>query len=80
MKRYRRGRGVLALEVPDLPTKNDFEKSYIDRYGYGLYGSLRLGDVDQDTLWKNLVEIYRSSSFNDRKWCINVLHYFGFYS
>lgn len=79
MKKYRISRGRKALDVPNLPSKKDFEKSYFTRCGSGLFTSFRLGHVNKDILWENLSQIYQSKSISDRQWCIRVLNWFGFF-
>lgn len=78
MNRYRQGRGCPSLDVPDLPTKEQFDKSYKSRWGDKSYPSKRLGDIPRESLWEEILKMNKSRSMRDRKWMQTFLRDFGF--
>lgn len=78
MKKYRQRRGEAAIEVPDLPTKDQYDFAYKNHWGAGTYPSRRLGDISKERLWIEVNKIYSSKSLDDKKWVRKFLFDLGF--
>jgi len=78
MKKYRQGRGQRPLEVPDLPSKEEYDLAYQINWGTKSYPSKRLGNIDRDRLWVEVIKIHNSKSLEDRKWVSRFLIGLGF--